>query len=70
MHCVLHPTLDYVNLSQMLLHCREVTGQRIAALNGSATVHKGLTHFKGKKKKERVEVRCGVACGMVLNVLM
>lgn len=67
MHCVLHPTLDYVNLSQMLLHCRDVTGQRIAELNGSSIVHKGLPHFKGKKKKDRIEVSDAVLCCRVIR---
>lgn len=56
MHCVLHPSLNYVNLGQMLLHARKVTGERIAQRNGSAQVYKGLSQFKGKRKKERMEI--------------
>lgn len=57
MHCVVHPTLDYTKLSQLLVHAREVTGQHISALDGSARVYKGLAHFKGKKaKKDRIDI--------------
>jgi N-acetylglutamate synthase-like GNAT family acetyltransferase len=55
MHCVLHPKLNYVEFQKMLANARELTEERIDTLSGGGVVHKGLAHFKGKKKKERIE---------------
>ncbi len=55
MHCVLHPTLNYVEFQKSLVHARDITEERMDKLSGGATLHKGLTQFKGKKKKERIE---------------
>lgn len=55
MHCVLHPTLNYVAFQDNLAHARSVTEQRMDVLSGGGQVYKGLAQFRGKKKKERIE---------------